>query len=84
MLRESDKDFQSYYFELDDLVDTVQKNMDTIIKTHEMSFVSSYRDHMHKVTKDLHKFKKALNEKECNNKRDEKVTKLSDNVTWFK
>ena len=35
-----------------------------------MSFVLSYRDHMHKVTKDLEKFKKALNEKEFTNKRD--------------
>ena len=83
-MRESDKDFQSYYFELDELVDTVQQNMDTIIKTHEMSFVSSYRDHMHRVTRDLEKFKKALNEKEFTNKRDEMVTKLQGNVEWFK
>lgn len=81
---EHDREFQRYYFELDGMVDTVQRDMDNVIRKHEMNFIDSYRNHMRKVQRDLDKYKKALNEKEFMAKRNGRIIRLEQNVEWFK
>ena len=76
MTAEGDAEFQRYYFELDGLVDTMQTNLDDVIRKHEMSFIDSYRNHMRKVSRDLDKYKKALNEKAFTHRRDDRIVKL--------
>ena len=73
---EIDKEFHKYYFQLDNLVGEVTQKMDGVIRQHEMNFVESYRNHMRRITKELDKYKKALNEKEFMGRRDERVVRL--------
>ena len=62
----------------------MQTNLDGVIRSHEKTFVGSYRSHMLNVTKDLVKYKKALNEKEFVHRRNDKIMKLQTNMDWFK
>lgn len=39
---------------------------------------------MRKIQRDLEKYKKALNEKEGNHRRDDKTLKMQENIEWFK
>ena len=80
----NDLEFQKYYFQIDGLVDTMQENLDGVLRKHEMGYVETYRNHMRRVTRDLDKYKKALNEKEFDKRRDDRVVKLQGNVEWFK
>ena len=79
-----DKYYHKYYFQLDSLVDDMQSRVQGVIRQHEMNFLESYRNHMRHIQRDLDKYKKALNEKEFMNRRDEKIVKLQTNVEWFK
>ena len=56
---------------------------DTMAK-HEMDFLLSYKGHMHRVTKELERYKKALNEKEFMSRREHRLVKLQGQVEWFK
>ena len=49
-----------------------------------MNYLESYRNHMRFIGRELEKYKKALNEKEFLNRRDDKVIKLQENLQWFK
>ena len=58
--------------------------MEAVLRTHEMNFLESYRNHMRHITRELDKYKKAINEKEFTGRRDDKVNKLEENMKWFK
>ena len=62
----------------------MQEDLDAVIRKHEMNFVDSYRNHMRKISRDMDKFKKQLNEKEFMHKRNGRLIKLEQNVEWFK
>ena len=62
----------------------MQEDLDGVIRKHEMNFVDSYRNHMRKISRDMDKFKKQLNEKEFLHKRNGRIIKLEQNVEWFK
>ena len=81
---DTDKYFQKHYFELDSLVDEMQGKIDKVLRKHEMNFLESYRTHMRHITRELDKYKKALNEKEYSSRRDDRVIKLQENLEWFK
>ena len=62
----------------------MQEDLDGVIRKHEMNFVDSYRNHMRKISREMDKFKKQLNEKEFMHKRNGRIIKLEQNVEWFK
>ena len=62
----------------------MQEDLDGVIRKQEMNFVDSYRNHMRKISRDMDKFKKQLNEKEFMHKRNGRIIKLEQNVEWFK
>lgn len=84
MTGDTDKYFEKHYFELDTLVDDMQTKIENVLRTHEMNFLESYRNHMRHITRELDKYKKALNEKEFMSGRDDRVIKLQENLEWFK
>ena len=69
---------------MDGLVDNMSKRVGDVIMKHEMHFLESYRSHMRQITRDLDKYKRALNEKEFMFRRDDRMVKLQNNVDWFK
>ena len=79
-----DNYFEKHYFALDTLVDEMQSKIEGVLRTHEMNFLESYRHHMRHITRELDKYKKAINEKEFMGRRDDKVVKLEENLKWFK
>lgn len=62
----------------------MQEDLDGVIRKHEMNFVDSYKNHMRKISREMDKFKKQLNEKEFMHKRNGRIIKLEQNVEWFK
>ena len=62
----------------------MQEDLDGVIRKQEMNFVDSYKNHMRKISRDMDKFKKQLNEKEFMHKRNGRIIKLEQNVEWFK
>ena len=51
----------------------MKENLDSEIRKHEMSFVESYKNHMRKISRDMDKYKKAINEKEFTHRRDDRI-----------
>lgn len=70
---ESDQYFQKHYFALDNMVENMEQKLDIVLRSHEMNFLESYRNHMRHIKRDLEKYKKALNEKDFENRKDDKV-----------
>ena len=62
----------------------MEQKLDIVLRSHEMNFLESYRNHMRHIKRDLEKYKKALNEKDFENRKDDKVQKLQDQIQWFK
>ena len=54
------------------------------MQSHEQDFLVSYKGHMHRVQKELDKYKRMLTEKEFLMRRDKLVVKLETNLEWFK
>lgn len=79
-----DRYFQKYYFELDALCDEMQDKVGYVLRKHEMNFLESYRNHMRHITRELDKYKKAINEKEFIGRRDDKLVKIQKSAEWFK
>ena len=55
-----------------------------IITNQEMSFLEGYKNHMLHINRELTKYKKKIDEKEFENRRDEKIVSLQNNLEWFK
>ena len=62
--------------ELDECIDNMRTSMQDVMAKHEMDFLTSYKSHMYRVTKELEKYKKALNEKEFLSRREDRLVKL--------
>ena len=54
----------------------MHSKVNKVIASQNMSFLDSYRNHMRQITRDLDIYKKAINEKEFMNRREDKVVKL--------
>jgi len=55
-----------------------------IITNQEMSFLEGSENHMLHINRELTKYKKKIDEKEFENRRDEKIVSLQNNLEWFK
>ena len=78
------QEYQKYYFELDGLVEDMHAKVHNIITNQEMSFLEGYKNHMLHINRELTKYKKKIDEKEFENRRDEKIVSLQNNLEWFK
>jgi len=58
-----DKEYQKYYFELDNLVENMHAKVQNVITKHEMSFLEGYKNHMLQISRELTKYKKKIDEK---------------------
>ena len=54
------------------------------LQRQEQDFLVSYKGHMHRVRKELEKYKRQVTEREFLMRRDKLVVKLETSLAWFK
>ena len=70
--------------ELDAEIAGMNAKMAGTLQRHEQDFLASYKGHMHRVQKELGKYKRQLTEREFLMRRDKLVVQLETSVAWFK
>ena len=70
--------------EIDKEIAGINDKVNSMVQSHEKDFLISYKGHMHRVNKELDKYKRQLTENEFLMRRDKLVVKLESSLEWFK